>query len=1213
MLKHALFLTILLVNFIPVNPRRLRRVTIADQAELDKAQRNAECCAKNMRCCVRVQSPPIEIRAVIARCPNLGTAESRSHISRTMTKPIMAANEFNIKSFQGFDEDEPLIQSRVTDCRSKIIMTMKLHHQGAIVCKSQYIVVDHVYDPLTDKSVRLLNPYVIRLRQEPVSKSFHLKFVDYVNSEAHEEVYNKQDANYTGCYTSAHRNTCGQVKFDGKVIPYSEGFCCSCDTNKNLQRQPENHNTKNEEIISYSDPAYLLDRVGCPRNFYSDSGTDQLVNGNDVMNLTTRAPGKIVNSTDTTRLQHAVTHNVSPEPKKRGGSGSSKGRWKYTTYTNQFGTTPVPESTTYHPFYLKREFNEEDKQPKSYLQKISTAATKKYNQQQYMDDVKKAHNSAPYLNPADDTRNQFQARLSRKLRQTFPSGVQKRGGQNCADRYTPPGLDPEHYHESTHCLRFSDVWYGIYKLGEPNIEQVVYLNIYERFETPSRADKWREVTNKTIRLGNRFTHYEDDLPTISMTFTAKTLSDDQYYENWDAKRILIPEGVRSCEIHKYPEMRGGPDEYLVIPASRIALEGDQCDTVGVGFEGFFKQPQRCGLPRGTCLHNQPKNLWRNDKHLEQKNKIGCYFLKYHANITAQPLFVNETTGEKYLFVEYTGAHVTIIDIEIKADQNSVIRDIANAAITEVYVDSTCGKYTKLTIKVINTGLISSKFMVQLSDFPLELPEYFSKIRSKLVLIPPQNLHIFNLEIKAALPSDLMYCSVEVLNKKKELVALRRVRIQKYDRCICAWYCLCACVASITGLKCNPMSLEHYHAAGFEGSLPIVTYMVHFTMLDDLLSVAFYFILFLLGLLLLLGLFKALLGLCIMSIGMWGLPVVLDIPKPMKRYYERSLRKEAVIYDEKGWPINPFSHKPARNISIATAFCSNLVFFYTYPLACTVIIFRRLCCPYYTRQASGRNKKHSKTTCTCRKKKGRPCGAPNCIRKSCKQKELPCKKKSSLKCTETDCSVGSRKNVHSPKSSHASNKSTTFGHKNEAPIAAYTYSKYKAPFAKTAEKLKTKTRYEKLTSPASSTNTSTTKLQSVGNIASGEVPEVTTSSEGDDTSVRSVSLTSTTTPPREKRTPVVCKTDRRKNSRRSRRISPPSTISQTSLITPDMIGSNATSCSPTSIETSATAESIAAESVAVQTNPQTDEKNVGENTTSNSDPKKSLKSSRPRSM
>lgn len=241
----------------------------------------------------------------------------------------------------------------------------------------------------------------------------------------------------------------------------------------------------------------------------------------------------------------------------------------------------------------------------------------------------------------------------------------------------------------------------------------------------------------------------------------------------------------------------------------------------------------------------------------------------------------------------------------------------------------------------------------------------------------------------------------------------------------------------------------------------------------------------------------------------------------------------------------------------------------------MIIFRRLCCPYYTRQASGRNKKHSKTTCTCRKKKGRPCGAPNCIRKSCKQKELPCKKKSSLKCTETDCSVGSRKNVHSPKSSHASNKSTTFGHKNEAPIAAYTYSKYKAPFAKTAE--------------------------------------VTTSSEGDDTSVRSVSLTSTTTPPREKRTPVVCKTDRRKNSRRSRRISPPSTISQTSLITPDMIGSNATSCSPTSIETSATAESIAAESVAVQTNPQTDEKNVGENTTSNSDPKKSLKSSRPRSM
>lgn len=61
-----------------------------------------------------------------------------------------------------------------------------------------------------------------------------------------------------------------------------------------------------------------------------------------------------------------------------------------------------------------------------------------------------------------------------------------------------------------------------------------------------------------------------------------------------------------------------------------------------------------------------------------------------------------------------------------------------------------------------------------------------------------------------------------MNKKKELVATRRIRVQHYDRCICMWHCLCACIGSISGLKCEHMSLEHYHAAGFFGAMPIDT-------------------------------------------------------------------------------------------------------------------------------------------------------------------------------------------------------------------------------------------------------------------------------------------------------------------------------------------------------------------------------------------------------
>lgn len=61
-----------------------------------------------------------------------------------------------------------------------------------------------------------------------------------------------------------------------------------------------------------------------------------------------------------------------------------------------------------------------------------------------------------------------------------------------------------------------------------------------------------------------------------------------------------------------------------------------------------------------------------------------------------------------------------------------------------------------------------------------------------------------------------------MNDKRELVATRRIRVQRHDRCLCQWHCLCACIGSLHGLACVPMSAEHYHAAGFQGSLPVVT-------------------------------------------------------------------------------------------------------------------------------------------------------------------------------------------------------------------------------------------------------------------------------------------------------------------------------------------------------------------------------------------------------
>lgn len=89
---------------------------------------------------------------------------------------------------------------------------------------------------------------------------------------------------------------------------------------------------------------------------------------------------------------------------------------------------------------------------------------------------------------------------------------------------------------------------------------------------------------------------------------------------------MIPD-VR--DVGEYVESSGGAAEYLVVDAGRVSADGDRCDVAGVGFEAFAKQPNRCSVPKGSCLSNQPKGLWRHDKAAEMDGTKGCFFLKYY--------------------------------------------------------------------------------------------------------------------------------------------------------------------------------------------------------------------------------------------------------------------------------------------------------------------------------------------------------------------------------------------------------------------------------------------------------------------------------------------------------------------------------------------------------------------------------------------------------
>lgn len=984
------------------------------QRRLNQEQRKSECCSRKMRCCKRHNPAPsnVEIRAVIARCLD---PPQICRKNRNLKQPLNVYNAHNLQKFKGFDQDEPLIQSEVTKCVKKLILTIKMKNCGETNTQPQFIVIDHVYDPLSDKTVRLLNPYVIKMKEEQVSQAYGLRFVDFVNSQAKEQVYNKHDGNYTGCCTDCKKPTCGLVTYHGSIIPYSTGFCCSCDTEKNNERQPQGDTNS---VIAYSDPAYLYDAVQCPRSKIASSDRSKNNKKNKEIkenkeNKENKDKRKYKKETHKRNMKDFNIYYVDPRTEylkpdlQRFRQGvSSKGprevnegsNYKIQTMNDEYEDQLIKKANIPSQLDEKRKYevsrkhlgkyrNENDipqhltkflKGSKGRNQNTKDRSTKheakdEKRQKPSMHKVlhrtdlrsRGIYHTDPIEEVAEDyvdeTLKRYGQTNSRKAkknihsldspdaydkRQIQPSGVQLRGGQNCADRYTPPNADPNSYHESTHCLRFSPVWYGVYKMERPVVDQEAVFQIFEKYETPTGTVKWKDLTKgKKIKLGTFNPFYKDELPTISMTFTS-VFDDADFCLDWNKFRLLIPEGVDISDLPKYPEARNGPSEYLLIPTEKIVLSGDKCNVAGVGFEAFYKQPNRCSMPRGSCLHHQPYHLWHYDKALERNGKKGCFFLKHHGNLSKNPIRKNDTSKEKFLSLNFYGEHVSMVDMEINADFNAILRPTSAAIITEVYIDSTCSDTTQLTIKLSNSGLLSSQFKVRVCDCPLELEGKFHDLQSDLVIIPPQHQHIFKLNYHAKVLVDIFHCSVEALNAQGELVALRRIKVQKSDRCICTWHCLCACIGSSSGLKCVPMKIDHYHAAGFKGGMPIPTYAEHVAPPGDIYRLIFFIFLFIVMTFLLLGLTKALLGLCCLPIGSWGLNVLLDLPKPMNKYYDRNLAGRPVEYDDEGWPIHPDTRRRVRNIPLVAEFCTNVMFFFSYPTIIFLLVFKRLCCPFY---------------------------------------------------------------------------------------------------------------------------------------------------------------------------------------------------------------------------------------------------------------------------
>ncbi|XP_037091392.1 hapless 2-like [Pollicipes pollicipes] len=832
----------------------------------------------------------IDVKVLIKRCSDEYTSQSDEDISNERRKDEAGISEDDhfpgivrrrLDLEQEFEMDEPEYPFHLTHCQRKLMISLWIKNRVRMIENStdedeQLIYIDHGYDDVTSKIVKLLSPVTIRFQQQPVLQAYPFRNIHVVNGLLHEEVVNKDETpNFTGCDdTSSAHPTCSYAYKKGKPIPYSQGFCCYCTASG----KPPAHILAEEAQASryQQNNGSSTDRPTSPTPDYS--GGDEIMTPNIKLKPPTANHDVLSSFADTND-----TPDIENEHDRQ--ARQDKG------LRNPNGAPGAPQGDT-------------SLFPRSKNAEIPAMRPAK----------------APSLSRTPSNL------LNRKRRQSSLS-LQPRGGQDCSSD-TPASVDPDKYLSSAHCLRLHDIWYNVNAVQMPRLRHSVQLQVYAKKELPDGSQRWSDLNaGRVLTLGTDSMHYMENNQTLVATYSGKVLRrENQVILNVTDKLLLIPQMTGNKKMKsEYPQLQG-PGEYLLVSRSLVDMSGKTCDKIGATYSTFALQKDRCEKPRGSCLSNQPIQLWERDR---RSGGALHYRLADFGSPHGDAIEVNRASGEYLLLMKHTNPYTSYVDVEVDADSIGILRTGLHAQITNVFTMS--GEVlTLVTAVVTNTGLVSSHFSVQIASCTHKVPDS-KKVASS---IPPQNQVTFNITLShgSEIIRDRIVCSALVRNSEHKVVAARRIHAYPHDRCVCVWFCLCACTAE--RFACTPMSLSHYRSSGFLGAIPSLNksrlpYIAEIMLDVELVLIS----LTILGLLL--GCLKAVIGVVFPdSIGLFGLAMCNDKPRKINHYYEPELRHFPVEYDRHGYPVHPLTKTPSvRRMGGTLQFCLNLAWFFYIPLAC----------------------------------------------------------------------------------------------------------------------------------------------------------------------------------------------------------------------------------------------------------------------------------------
>lgn len=303
--------------------------------------------------------------------------------------------------------------------------------------------------------------------------------------------------------------------------------------------------------------------------------------------------------------------------------------------------------------------------------------------------------------------------------------------------------------ETAHCLSFEeeDRWYSAYEMLPPETIFTVSINIFR--------GSGREQSQELIVLSPANTQRASE----DGVLVARLLGDLVSYSShmsMDNYYFFVP----SSPIND-PRVQNWLDYSMIIEKNAVTLDGRECDKIGVSFNAFRGQSNRCEKQQGECLNNQ----------LEDYHQDGGYFAK---NV-AGDIDIIEVGHNDLRYFSYLSdiQQQSLVALTISTDEISFVINRADGHIEDCHIDNFESFATsgQLSCSVQNDGLVEAMFRVAV----LNCTNGILSVTDDEETIEAESMKIFEFELHSSNQADSVHsCNVKLFDSLAVEIDSKRI-------------------------------------------------------------------------------------------------------------------------------------------------------------------------------------------------------------------------------------------------------------------------------------------------------------------------------------------------------------------------------------------------------------------------------------------------------